>query len=483
MSRFTRVLAALIISLAFPLSDAAESQTLWYSGDGDPQWFGGGTHNNIEWTLFDKTEMVFEDFVVAEPHGWTVSTVWSNNITNSRVPITLARWEIRSLMQAGPTSAGGGGTLIAGGISQATQRENRVVDLGHPNGVVVESTIEVSGLAIHLAPGTYWLGVAPVILENDQSLPSDTLGFAANAVGTAGGVDNAYVWRRNWSFAGEDSFVLSDRFSSMSGPPNYSLGIAGSIANEAATTTGMDVVVNPILTLADGSATSVGVSFDNVQNSGVTTVTASSSLSEGTPGPPGGFKIGEPPVYYNVNTTATFAGAVTLCFSWREGQLHNEGAARLFHYDDGVWRDVTTSLDTAGNRICGQVSTLSPFAIFERSYAFTGFFQPVDNPPTRNLLKAGAAVPIKFNLNGDYGLAIFDLGFPGSQQVQCENASPLNSVEETVSAGASSLIFDPSGGLYTYVWKTEKVWANSCRRLILQLNDGSTHTAIFSFSR
>lgn len=163
--------------------------------------------------------------------------------------------------------------------------------------------------------------------------------------------------------------------------------------------------------------------------------------------------------------------------------MHNESAARLFHYEDGVWRNVTTSLDTASNRICGEVSTLSPFAMFEPSYTFTGFFQPVDNPPTRNSVKAGAAVPVKFKLNGGYGLAIFDTGYPASQQVQCDTTAPLDSVEETLSAGASSLSYDPGSGLYTYVWKTEKVWANSCRRLILQLNDGSTHSAVFNLSR
>src|SRR5438445_3582384 len=41
------------------------------------------------------------------------------------------------------------------------------------------------------------------------------------------------------------------------------------------------------------------------------------------------------------------------------------------------------------------------------SYSFSGFFAPVDNPPTFNRVKAGTAVPVKFSLGGDQGLNIF----------------------------------------------------------------------------
>lgn len=174
---------------------------------------------------------------------------------------------------------------------------------------------------------------------------------------------------------------------------------------------------------------------------------------------------------------------MTLCFSWQEGQFHNESAIRLFHYENGSWRDVTTSRDTTANTVCGQVSSLSPFGLFETSYTFTGFYQPVDNPPTRNSTKAGAAVPIRFSLNGNRGLAVFDPGYPASQQVQCDTSAPLDAIEETTTAGASSLSYDASSGRYTYVWKTDKAWARSCRQLILRFNDGSQRTANFNFAK
>jgi hypothetical protein len=54
-------------------------------------------------------------------------------------------------------------------------------------------------------------------------------------------------------------------------------------------------------------------------------------------------------------------------------------------------------------------------------------------------------------------------------------------VTQTVTADTSGLQYDASSNQYTYVWKTDKTWANSCRRLFVKFNDGSQHTADFLF--
>jgi len=105
----------------------------------------------------------------------------------------------------------------------------------------------------------------------------------------------------------------------------------------------------------------------------------------------------------------------------------------------------------------------------------------VDNPTTRNVAKAGSAVPVKFSLNGNQGLAILNSGYPASQPVQCDTSTALSDIEETVMAGGSSLSYDSLFDQYTYVWKTNKAWANSCRRFVLKFNDGTVKTAEFSF--
>ena len=116
----------------------------------------------------------------------------------------------------------------------------------------------------------------------------------------------------------------------------------------------------------------------------------------------------------------------------------------------------------------------------EAGFTFSGFFQPVDNPPTFNGLKAGSAVPVKFSLGGDEGLQILAVGSPTSQPINCDATAPLDPVP-TVTAGNSSLSYDPTTQTYTYVWKTDKAWAGTCRRLDVQLIDGLHYLALFNF--
>ena len=56
---------------------------------------------------------------------------------------------------------------------------------------------------------------------------------------------------------------------------------------------------------------------------------------------------------------------------------------------------------------------------------------------------------------------------------------PVASVEETVTAGGSSLSY--GGSQYVYVWKTDKSWVGNCRQLQVKLTDGSLHVANFVF--
>jgi len=114
-------------------------------------------------------------------------------------------------------------------------------------------------------------------------------------------------------------------------------------------------------------------------------------------------------------------------------------------------------------------------------YNWAGFFQPVDNPPTINSVKAGPAIPVRFSLGGNFGLSILASGYPISKQVACTSGAPIDEIEETVSARSSSLSYDATTGQYTYVWKTEKAWANSCRQLVVRLADGTEHVARFMF--
>ena len=114
-------------------------------------------------------------------------------------------------------------------------------------------------------------------------------------------------------------------------------------------------------------------------------------------------------------------------------------------------------------------------ADFAITWPFTGFFSPIG--PGSNSAKAGSAVPVKFSLGGDRGLAILADGYPASVQVDCITGAPLGSPEPT--ASDDGLTF--ANGLYSYVWKTSKAWGGTCRQLQVLLVDGTLHTALFTF--
>jgi len=162
------------------------------------------------------------------------------------------------------------------------------------------------------------------------------------------------------------------------------------------------------------------------------------------------------------------------------------GSSTLTIAPDGSCTGASCTASTAGVRTvtaayAGRTDTASlTFTAVTGGFTFSGFFAPIDNLPVVNSMKAGASVPVKFSLGGYHGLSIFAPGFPVSQLMACQGAVEA-AVEQTVTAGGSSLRYDAATDQYTYVWKTEKAWDNTCRQLTIKLSDGSMHTAAFKF--
>jgi Concanavalin A-like lectin/glucanases superfamily len=159
--------------------------------------------------------------------------------------------------------------------------------------------------------------------------------------------------------------------------------------------------------------------------------------------------------------------------------LPNTNNVFVGHYDGCSGLDFTGTIDEP------QIWTraLSPSDVLAVMHPFTGFFQPVDNLPTINTVKAGSAIPVKFSLGSNLGLSILPAGSPASHQVSCATGVATDAIEQTVTGGSSTLQYDPTANQYAYVWKTDKSWASSCRQLDVTLNDGTTHSAMFQFTR
>jgi YVTN family beta-propeller protein len=129
----------------------------------------------------------------------------------------------------------------------------------------------------------------------------------------------------------------------------------------------------------------------------------------------------------------------------------------------------------------GQRASNTATVTITARYRFSGFFAPVDNVPVVNRVNAGQAIPLKFSLGGYQGPAIFAAGSPLSQPVGCSGGALIDDLELIDTPGASGLQYDSTSDTYTYAWKTEKSWKNSCRQLTVRLNDGSTRVLLFQF--
>ena len=125
------------------------------------------------------------------------------------------------------------------------------------------------------------------------------------------------------------------------------------------TSSGGDVVIEPVDDTT--GTTPVTITFDQIDEEGTTSLVI---LPEGDPEPPG-FKLGDPPTYYEITTTAEISGDIEVCIDYSGISYGNENELRFYHYENDQWVDVTTSLDTANDIICGTVSSLSLFAILE----------------------------------------------------------------------------------------------------------------------
>jgi Bacterial Ig-like domain (group 3) len=144
---------------------------------------------------------------------------------------------------------------------------------------------------------------------------------------------------------------------SYSGDANYSASFTNFIEIVNNTPAGTNVPVQPV---DPGTGTApVTMSFASVSQQGITSLTITSS----GPAPQSGFQIGNPPVYYNLATTATYAGNISICINY--AGVNFTQPPQLFHFANGAWVNITTSVNAPAMTVCGLSPSLSPFALFQ----------------------------------------------------------------------------------------------------------------------
>lgn len=147
------------------------------------------------------------------------------------------------------------------------------------------------------------------------------------------------------------------------------------------TPTGINVTVEP--------HPSISVTFSEVIVEGQTQVSSTTA----NPGPaiPGFEFLG---VFYDIMTTATYLPPLIICIGYDDTGMSfaDELALRIQHQEDGDWVDVTSSINTADNEVCGTAMGNSYFALTSPG-GVTGIGST--SPAARSVLHA--AHPNPFN--------------------------------------------------------------------------------------
>ena len=215
-----------------------------------------------------------------------------------------------------------------------------------------------------------------------------------------------------------------------------------------------------------GNAGSAG----NVTNGGTISVESIDPEADpSAPEPPSGFALGDDPVYFEIVPSEgfTFTGPVEVCFSY--GGITFSGFPRLLHYDEDLmtWVDITTSVDTVNQIICGLTSSFSPFVIAATALDAKGFHRPIKPiAGEMNSVKRGATVALKFNvfaISGEITNPAVLTDPDGSikaelivSPVACEGGAP-ESPDDIATTGNTGLRYDTASHHFVQNWKTPTV--------------------------
>ena len=205
------------------------------------------------------------------------------------------------------------------------------------------------------------------------------------------------------------------------------------------------------------------LTFEGVAESGTTTLTMLTPGEEGYPQPTG-FRLGEPPLYFDITTDAQLSGDIVICVSYDPEHFPSGSTPQLFHYneDEQEWENVTTKVDTDVHKVWGKVSKLSLFAL--------GVQTTVTNVTSTNedgAYKAGAIIDITVTFTEDVTVNT-TVGTP----TLCLNAGPAAKAFYASGSGTKTLTFT-----YTVAAGENSADLDYDSSAALELNGGSIKDA------
>lgn len=344
---------------AATLSVGNHSITATYSGDAD---FSSSTSSPFNEQIALSPPVIAKAFS-SPSFVQGLSTTLSFTITNPNATTALAGVGVVDNLPVGllvATPNGVSGSCGAGTLSAASA--SSIISLSGATiaaGANCIFSVDVTGNV----PGTYVNSTQAVTSSNgglgNQAVASVTIAPATIAINLT------------------DSVKVTDNAQIPSVFVNVQEGITVTDADTVLNTlAGNNVVVNPVDS-ATGTAP-VTLTFATVTQPGMTSLV----ISNAGPPPPSGFQLGNPPVYYNLSTTAVYTPPIQICINYAGITFQMPPGPRLFHFENGAWIDHTVSVDTTNQIVCGSVSSLSPFALLQSAaqadLSIRGFAFPDD---------------------------------------------------------------------------------------------------------
>lgn len=319
---------------------AGSSHTCAIVGSGGVKCWGGNLYGQLGTGTMDTGSSTPQDVL---------------GITNA---VAVAAGDIHSCALLSDGSVTCWGANYANGYGADTA--NPILIAGISNGTAI-GTGDVHSCAM-LATGAiecWGLGGAGQLGDGNNQLSSTPVSVAGITTGLS----------VSWSSSDAAARIDAHGRAVGASPGTTTIGVAAAGASATATLSvnntpaGSNVSVAPI-DISTGAAT-VTLTFTSITQPGNTRLTTSS----GGPTPPAGFALGSPPVYYELTTTAVFAGSIMVCIDYTG--IVFAGPPALYHLESGVMVNRTTSVDTVNEIVCGNVTSLSPFALLQDAAAPT----------------------------------------------------------------------------------------------------------------
>jgi hypothetical protein len=144
-------------------------------------------------------------------------------------------------------------------------------------------------------------------------------------------------------------------------------------------------------------------------------------------------------------------------------------------------------MNQQSNTVCGQATSLSPFAIAELDFEFLGFSEPLlaDNSASIRQTKAGRTIPVKFQLRFGGELTGAAAATIAVNKVLDVAVGTVDTTDLTENAGnanenSNSFRYDAATEQYIFNLSTTGWQAPATYRIVVSISDGRAYSVDFS---